>query len=84
MCVLTGSGSGLVEVAHIYPFSQLKNPEEDTFGARHIFWDHLKNFWPEEKVATWVAQLFPRGLCVTGDDERVDNRITLSKHAHIL
>jgi hypothetical protein len=79
MCVLTGSG--LVEVAHIYPFSQLKYPEEDTFGARHIFWDHLKNFWPEEKVTTWIAQLFPRGLCRTGD-ERVDNQITLSRDAH--
>jgi hypothetical protein len=81
MCVLTGSD--IVEVAHIYPFSQLRYPEEDTFGARHIFWDHLKDFWPEEKVATWVAQLFPRGLCGIGD-ERVDNRITLSSFAHDL
>jgi hypothetical protein len=68
-------------VAHIYPFCQLKYPEEDAFGARHIFWHHLKNFWPEEKVATWIAHLFPHGLCRKGD-ERVDNRITLSRHAH--
>jgi len=46
-----------------------------------MFWDHLKNFWPEEKVAAWEAELFPRGLSKAGD-ERVDNRITLSKVAH--
>jgi hypothetical protein len=69
-------------VAHIYPFCRLKDSEEDIFGARHTFWDHLKNFWPEEKVAAWEAELFPRGPSESGG-ERVDNLITLSKVAHI-
>src|ERR1700709_2011546 len=47
-----------------------------------MFWEHLKNFWSEEKVAAWEVELFPRGLSETGD-ERVDNRITLSKIAHV-
>jgi hypothetical protein len=78
-CVLTGNG--ICEVAHIYPFHALKNKEEDIFGPRHIFWDHLKNFWPEEKVATWEAELFPKGIDEIGI-ERVYNLITLSRTAH--
>jgi hypothetical protein len=69
-------------VAHIYPYCQLRNAEEDPLGVRRIFWDHLRNFWPEEKVAVWQAQLFPQGLSGVGAEERVDNRITLSKDAH--
>jgi hypothetical protein len=45
-----------------------------------MFWDYLKSFWSKEKVAAWEAELFPRGLSEAGD-ERVDNRITLSKVA---
>ena len=47
-----------------------------------MFWDHLKNFWSKETVATWEATLFPRGLSETGD-ERVDNLMVLSKTAHV-
>jgi HNH endonuclease len=68
-------------VAHIYPFCSLENKEEDIFGARHTFWDLLKNFWPEEKVAAWEAELFPRGIHEIGI-ERVYNLITLSATAH--
>jgi hypothetical protein len=68
-------------VAHIYPFYSLENKEEDIFGARHTFWDLLKNFWPEEKIAGWEAELFPRGIHEMGI-ERVYNLITLSKTAH--
>jgi hypothetical protein len=78
-CVLTGNG--INEVAHIYPFSSLKNKEEDVFGSRHIFWDHLKIFWPEEKVAAWEAELFPGGIDETGID-KVYNLLTLSRDAH--
>jgi hypothetical protein len=41
----------------------------------------LKNFWPEEKVAAWEAELFPRGIHEMGI-ERVYNLITLSLGAH--
>jgi hypothetical protein len=51
------------------------------FGQRHIFWDHLKNFWSKEKVAAWEAELFPAGICEFGV-ERVYNLITLSRNAH--
>jgi hypothetical protein len=78
-CVLTGDSA--TNVAHIYPFSSLKNQEEDTFGLRHIFWTHLKIFWPEEKVAAWTAELFPQGINEIGV-ERVYNLITLSPTAH--
>jgi hypothetical protein len=78
-CVLTGDGS--IEAAHIYPYHSLKNKEEDIFGPRHIFWDHLKNFWPVEKVAAWEAELFPNGMHEIGI-ERVYNLITLSPVAH--
>ncbi|KAF4631716.1 hypothetical protein G7Y89_g6415 [Cudoniella acicularis] len=57
-CVLTGSQA--IEIAHIYPFCFLKE-EKDGFSKRHSFWDMLKNFWPEEKVAAWEAELFPNG-----------------------
>jgi len=46
-----------------------------------MFWEHLKTFWSEEKVAAWEVELFSTGLSGTGD-ERIDNRITLSKMAH--
>jgi hypothetical protein len=70
-----------VEVAHIYPHHSIKHKEEDMFGQRHIFWDHLKNFWSKEKVAAWEAELFPAGICEFGI-ERVCNLITLSRTAH--
>ncbi|KAF7880447.1 uncharacterized protein EAF02_007293 [Botrytis sinoallii] len=78
-CVLTGDS--VVEVAHIYPFCRISTSEENIFGARHMFWEYLKNFWSEEKVAAWKAEIFSRGLSKIGD-EKVDNRITLSKVAH--
>jgi hypothetical protein len=78
-CVLTGDGCN--QAAHIYPHCMLKNEEEGLFGLRHSFWDHLKLFWPEEKVAAWTAQLFPQGITKKGE-ERVFNLITLSFTAH--
>ena len=72
----------ITEVAHIYLYCQLKNAEEDPSGIRQIFWTHLRNFWPEEKVAAWQAQIFPEGLSKVGAEERVDNRITLSGDVH--
>jgi hypothetical protein len=68
-------------VAHIYPFCSLEDIEEDIFGARHIFWDLLRTFWPKEKVAAWEAELFPIGIHEMGI-ERVYNLITLSPTAH--
>ncbi|TGO61428.1 hypothetical protein BCON_0027g00140 [Botryotinia convoluta] len=78
-CVLTNGPS--VEVAHIYPFHSISHQEADKFGQRHIFWYHLKNFWPQEKIAAWEAELFPLGLCEFGID-RVCNLITLSRGAY--
>jgi hypothetical protein len=52
------------------------------FGLRHTFWNHLKNFWPAEKVAAWEAQLFPKGMHEVGV-ERVYNLISLSPIAHV-
>jgi hypothetical protein len=78
-CVLTGAVS--VEAAHIYPHRSLKNKEEDIFGPRHTFWNHLKNFWPEEKLAAWAKEVFLRGIDEIGI-ERVYNLITLSRDVH--
>jgi HNH endonuclease len=78
-CVLTGSGE--TKLAHIYPYHLIKEKEEDIFGKRHIFWDHLKNFWSKEKVATWEAKVFPEGISEAGV-ERVYNLITLSVDVH--
>jgi hypothetical protein len=79
-CVLTRDF--FTEVSHIYPFHAIKRKEEDIFGIRHTFWNHLKNFWPETKVAAWEAELFPEGLHEVGV-ERVYNLITLSRTAHV-
>jgi hypothetical protein len=52
------------------------------WGERHAFWNMLQNFWPEEKVAIWQAEVFPNGL-----DEGIEtaaNMITLSSTAHAL
>jgi HNH endonuclease len=76
--VLTGVPS--IDVAHIYPFCLLKR-EKDAFGIRHSFWNMLKNFWPEEKVAAWEAELFPNGTHENGL-ETARNLISLSKDAH--
>ncbi len=78
-CVLTGDIA--IEVAHIYPFHSIKHRGEDKVGQRHVFWGCLKNFWPEEKVATWKAELFPEGIDKIGL-ERPYNLITLSRTAH--
>ncbi|TGO42522.1 hypothetical protein BHYA_0007g00210 [Botrytis hyacinthi] len=78
-CVLTGDS--VIEVAHIYLFCRISTSEENIFGVRHMFWEYLKNFWSEEKVAAWKAEIFSRGLSEIGD-EKVDNRITLSKAAY--
>ncbi|KAK9319847.1 hypothetical protein V1517DRAFT_348725 [Lipomyces orientalis] len=78
-CVLTGDPSR--EIAHIYPFHSIKYKEEDAFGERHIFWDHLKNFWPEQKITDWELELFPKGPHEIGE-EKTYNLITLSRTAH--
>ncbi|KAH6674845.1 hypothetical protein B0J14DRAFT_538947 [Halenospora varia] len=80
-CVLTGEAC--TEVAHIYPFHSIKYTEGDIFGARHAFWDLLKNFWPEEKVSAWQMELFPGGINEIGL-ERVSNLITLSPSARAI
>ena len=72
-----------MEVAHIYPFHSISHQEADKFGQRHIFWGHLKNFWPQEKIAAWEAELFPAGISECGE-EKVYNLITLSTTAHRL
>lgn len=41
----------------------------------------LKNFWPEEKVTAWEAELFPNGTHEKGLDT-ARNLITFSKDAH--
>jgi hypothetical protein len=43
----------------------------------------LRNFWPEEKISTWKAAVFPDGLEEHGV-ETTRNMITLSADAHIL
>lgn len=55
--------------------------EENVFGARHTFWNQLKLFWSEEKVAAWEAELFPNGLSTFGADSP-GKLMTLSKEAH--
>ncbi|KAE8445098.1 hypothetical protein EG329_013700 [Mollisiaceae sp. DMI_Dod_QoI] len=77
---------GSTEAAYIYPYHSIKYKEEDIFGQRHTFWDQLRNFWSEEKVAAWQAELFPAdlgGICGNGT-EKVYNLITLSRTAHDL
>jgi hypothetical protein len=46
-----------------------------------VFWDHLRNFWPVEKVDAWKAELFPKGIGEMGL-KKVSNLITLSRNAH--
>lgn len=43
----------------------------------------LRNFWPEEKITTWKAAIFPDGPEERGL-ETARNMITLSADAHIL
>jgi hypothetical protein len=78
-CVLT---SGLfINAAPIYPFCSLGNKKENIFEARHTFWNHLKIFWPKEKVTAWTAELFPRGINEIGVD-RIYNLVILSSNAY--
>jgi hypothetical protein len=67
------------EVAYIYPFHSRK--KEEVFGLWYIFWEYLKNFWPKEKLSSWEAELFPRGINDIGV-EKVYNLITLSRDAY--
>jgi hypothetical protein len=48
-----------------------------------MFWDHLKNFWSQEKIDTWKAEIFPDGISEAGV-ERVYSLITLSADVHRL
>lgn len=73
----------MIEVAHIYPHHSMRQKEEDKSGLRHEFWDHLRLFWPKEKVATWEAKLFPRGIHEQGQEE-VYNLISLSPTIHTI
>jgi hypothetical protein len=41
----------------------------------------LRNFWPQEKIATWEALLFPDGFEQSGDDSPI-NLICLSLEVH--
>ena len=45
-----------------------------------MIWYHSKNFWSEEKVATWEATPFLRGPSQSGDG-KVDNLMVLSRNA---
>jgi hypothetical protein len=56
-------------------------PEDNTFGKRHIFWDMLRMFWPKEKVKAWEEEIFPNGTHENGV-ESATNLITLSRDAH--
>ena len=80
-CVLTGIE--IVDVAYIYPHHSMKHREEDNSGPRHAFWNLLGMFWPEKKVATWEAKLFPQGISEKGSNE-VYNLISLCPNVHSL
>jgi hypothetical protein len=80
-CVLTMT-SVVRQIAHIYPHHSIRY-KEDKLGQRYAFWRHLRNFWSEEKIAIWQAELFPSGIFEAGV-ERVYNLITLSSDAHRL
>jgi hypothetical protein len=77
-CVLTGICT--TEVAHIYPHHAMRYKEE-VFGQRYKFWNHLKVFWPQEKVTAWEARLFPQGIYKKGSEE-VYNLISLASQVH--
>lgn len=57
--------------------------EEDIFGKRHIFWQMLRNLFPQEEISTWEAIIFPNGTEENGL-ESAQNMITLSSDAHKL
>ncbi|KAH8594138.1 hypothetical protein B0O99DRAFT_595842 [Bisporella sp. PMI_857] len=77
-CVLTGIE--MIEVAHIYPHHSMRQ-KEDKGEPRHIFWNHLRMFWPEEKVTAWEVKLFPQGIHEKGHEE-VYNLISLAHQVH--
>jgi hypothetical protein len=58
----------------------MKNKENE-YRQRHVFWDCLKTFWDEDKVAKWQAHIFPEGIQNIGK-ERVDNLISLALDVH--
>jgi hypothetical protein len=56
-CVVTGRPHP--DVAHVFPFCMLKwkgSPMEERLFE---FWNLLSLFWPEEKIDTWKARVFP-------------------------
>ncbi|KAE8453349.1 hypothetical protein EG329_011417 [Mollisiaceae sp. DMI_Dod_QoI] len=73
----------MIEVAYIYPHHSIKQKEEYKSGLRYEFWNHLRVFWPEEKVTTWEAKLFPQGILEKGQEE-VYNLISLAPTVHAL
>ncbi len=73
----------MIEVAHIYPYHSIKQKEENRSGPRYKFWNYLRAFWPEKKVTTWEAKLFPQGILEKGQEE-VYNLISLAPTVHAL
>ncbi|KAE8444985.1 hypothetical protein EG329_013991 [Mollisiaceae sp. DMI_Dod_QoI] len=80
-CVLTGIK--MIEVAYIYPYHLIKQKEENKTGPRYEFWNQLRVFWPEKKITTWEAKLFPQGILEKGQEE-VYNLILLAPTVHAL
>ncbi|KAJ8103630.1 hypothetical protein POJ06DRAFT_293493 [Lipomyces tetrasporus] len=51
-------------------------------SSRESAWDHLKNLWPEQKIADWELELFQKGRHEMGEEKTYLNLITLSRTAH--
>lgn len=79
VCVI--DGSTYPQVAHIYPFYSLRPKSDAIMEARTVFWSFLFTFWSEEKVQTWMQQLFPDGVRNDGK-ESLHNLICLSPSSH--
>ncbi len=45
-----------------------------------MFWEMLRNFWPEAKVAEWLVGVFPNGTAI--GVETPANLITMSSETH--
>ncbi|KLJ06300.1 hypothetical protein EMPG_10284 [Blastomyces silverae] len=71
-CIVT-KFPDFVDVAHIFPFSMgSSNPQMPAF------WNLLRNFWSEERVAGWQEAILPHGT------ETPENLLCLAPDAHRL
>ena len=82
LCILTGLLPA--EVAHIFPFSLMKNSGSQQSNNRTDFWTLLTLFWTKEHIEKWRKAIFPDASNPNDWVDSCENLVTLNSYAHTI